>query len=457
MADFSDFLPIRRESLATIRPRIDADANAGVDPASDGFIDTTTGGFFSDVAQALALEQERLWDFAATEVPAVAFITFAWGQYLDYHGVVLGVPRKAAARASGTLRFIGTNGATIGTGFQVATLPTDPDADPIAFKTTASGTIAGGILDLPGEALELGAAGNVPVASLTEAQSALPSGVTSVTNLAPMAGGAEPESDQDYRERLLLEFASVNGSGTISDHQRWALAYPGVGRVTVEPVWAGDGTVRVILLDATNNPVGPATVSGYQALVDPFHFTTTTTGSQTLPLATINVTSTTGAANSGRIYINGQAISYTGKTGATFTGCTGGTGTVTAGTAVNQGGQGRGLAPIGAEVLVATASALVVPTGATITFRQGYSLDGTNGTIATRQAIIDSLASYVNALPPGEDITLDHVKARYYQVPGVWDTSGVTINAAAANLAVTTLQVPVLGSVTLADSGGSPT
>lgn len=61
--------------------------------------------------------------------------------------------------------------------------------------------------------------------------------------------------------------------------------------------------------------------------------TTAAGGSQTLPLATINVTSTLGFSSSGTIYadVGGtfQAVTYLGRTGTSFTGCTGGTGLIT--------------------------------------------------------------------------------------------------------------------------------
>ena len=57
-----------------------------------------------------------------------------------------------------------------------------------------------------------------------------------------------------------------------------------------------------------------------------------------LPQGTINVASTTGFATSGAIYVttsNGpQLVTYTNTTGTTFTGCSGGTGTMTTGNAV---------------------------------------------------------------------------------------------------------------------------
>lgn len=67
-------------------------------------------------------------------------------------------------------------------------------------------------------------------------------------------------------------------------------------------------------------------------------FTTTTVGSQSAAATTINVASTSGIAASGTFQVTStsgsQTITYTGITATSFTGCTGGVGTISAGAAV---------------------------------------------------------------------------------------------------------------------------
>ena len=66
---------------------------------------------------------------------------------------------------------------------------------------------------------------------------------------------------------------------------------------------------------------------------------TTTNGSHTLPQATITVASTSGFPTSGAIWVNTtQYVTYTGVTSTTFTGCSGGTGTITTGSDVRAAG-----------------------------------------------------------------------------------------------------------------------
>lgn len=84
--------------------------------------------------------------------------------------------------------------------------------------------------------------------------------------------------------------------------------------------------------------------------------------SQTLPLATITVVSTTGFPTSGIIFATAgatvQQIAYTGVSGTTFTGCTGGTGTIAAAASVTSG-----FVTVTSATKVASATGCTIKTG----------------------------------------------------------------------------------------------
>jgi uncharacterized phage protein gp47/JayE len=101
-------------------------------------------------------------------------------------------------------------------------------------------------------ATDTGSEYNVAPAAVTLVLS--PIGGVTVTNAAPMTGGADVESDDPYKARLLLEFSAARGGGTRDDYIAAALARPGIGTVVVEPRWAGNGTVRLILTDTEQQP-----------------------------------------------------------------------------------------------------------------------------------------------------------------------------------------------------------
>lgn len=449
MASILDLLPVRSENVRTIRARIDADANAGLDPTDARWIDTAEGGFYWDLTQPFVLEASRLWDMLSIEVVAAMFPVFAWGEYLDDHGETIDLPRKDETFASGVVTFTGTVGTQIPTGTEVSTTSPDPDSDPVVFSTTGPATIpGGGSVDVAVQAEEAGVLGNVSSGQISILQSPVP-GVSAVANAAATGGGADVETDDDYRIRILKKLSEAQGAGNAADYVRWALDYPGVGHATAEAVWDGPGTVRVIVTDEDNQPVGSPVVDGLQAELDP-PITFTSVGAQTLPTSTFNVVTTSGAASpSGSFVVNGQRVDYTGLTGTSFTGCTGGTGSVSNGSTLKQYGKGAGKAPVGAWVTVATSTGTTVNVAATISYETGFSATGAGGTIAIGPAIEAAIASYIDNLAPGEDVVLNHVIARCFAVDGVFDVSGVTLNTVAANVSIAADHIATLGTITL--------
>jgi uncharacterized phage protein gp47/JayE len=124
----------------------------------------------------------------------------------------------------------------------------------------------GGKVIAPARALEGGAAGNVGTGAITGTQP--PVTDTTVTNLLPMLGGAETEGDEPLRERVVGSFEDEGGANN-TFYKKIALDYPGVGRVTILPLWNGANTIKVVLSTADGQPVSAAIVNGLQAELDP--------------------------------------------------------------------------------------------------------------------------------------------------------------------------------------------
>lgn len=382
MTEFLDFIPLINETVESIRARLNADANAGLSTSDADYRDTTEGGAFYDLTQGAVLDSERLWDFLGTEVVAAMFVQSAWGFYLDEHGAMLSVPRKAESFATGEVTFFGTDGTPIPSGAQVAQPSSDPDVDPITFVTTANGTIGAtvsGEITIPVIAEGAGPSGNMPIGQVVMLLTGIDD-VTSVLNEMAITGGADVESDEDYQARLLLEWRAPGAAGNIADYKRWALAYPSVGDVTVTPVWAGANTVRLVVTDPDGNAVSAAVRDGLKALLDPGD------------------------------------------------------------------GTGAGLAPIGANVTVATVTAVTVPVAANVKFASGYSLTGTGGTYALSDVIKQVIGDYINGLSPGEDVIRAKVESLFFRVAGVDDVAAVTLNGVAANFVIADTEVAQITS-----------
>ena len=90
----------------------------------------------------------------------------------------------------------------------------------------------------------------------------------------------------------------------------------------------------------TDNPGGgtyepPGIDARGRSWTPPVPTLTTSDGAQTLPIGTFNVLNTAGFPTAGLFQVGGSIVRYTGKTATSFTGCTGGSGAVPAGTAVS--------------------------------------------------------------------------------------------------------------------------
>lgn len=453
-SDFIEFLPLYPdEDEATIRTRWEEWANEGVDPTDeDQWTDVRPGSFFYITTSPGIREAAREYDLMGTEVPMAGFPLWAWSTYLDDLGVPFQVERLAATPAGGLVRFTGAAGTLIPTGTQVSAEPIDLDAEAPEYQTTEDGIIGvGGTTELAVAATAAGAFGNVSSGAVSVLQTPI-EGVA-VTNLAPIVGGTDPETDEEFRSRLLARFEGLGG-GNEADYVRWMREAPGVGRATVIPLFAGPGTVLGIISTAEGDPTSAAVIDALQRDLDPPAFTTTTTNSETLPTATIEVPSTSGARppTNGHIRIGDNLVAYTAMTATAFTGCSGGSGAFAAGTPVTQSGRGGGRAPIGHVVVIKTASSILIDIAATVELEEGFSLAEGGGTIELEEAIVESIRRYVDSVEPGGEIVRAQIIGRITAIEGVHDVGPVFINGSATNYAVPgypSPQVPSLDDVTL--------
>jgi len=175
------------------------------------------------------------------------FVATAETEYLDRHGFMWGVTRKAAAFATGITRFNGVNGTLVPSGTRVQT------EDGVEFETTGSGNIAGGYTELPTTAVEPGVAGNIASATVLELIEPI-TGVTDALAAGDFANGVDEESDDDYRERILLRIQEPPAGGTAEDYERWALEVPGVSGAWCFPITPGPGQVTLIYRGTASIP-----------------------------------------------------------------------------------------------------------------------------------------------------------------------------------------------------------
>lgn len=272
MPDLLDFLSLYPgEDEASILQRMRDDANEGLDPEIDvdRWTDTREGTHWYICVMPNVREFARVWDLLGTEVPAAGMVAFAWGEYLDDHAEPLTIFRRPGTQASGEVTFTGPEGTVIAQGLTVTIDPPTPDAEVPEFAVVTGGTIdVSGEITLAVRATEYGVAGDVSAGAVTVFSTPPPDPAMTVVNRDAIRGGSEPESDESLRARVFAAYEG-QGAGNKRDYERWSLAWPGVGRVTVIPLWNGPGTVKVIVTAEDGSPLSAEIVAGLQADLDP--------------------------------------------------------------------------------------------------------------------------------------------------------------------------------------------
>ncbi len=171
-----------------------------------------------------SLEEVRLWEMSETLYDS-AYLLFSSGQNLDRVVEIIGVDRKPAVKATGSVTFSGTDGTDIPQGTRVATV------EGVEFVTDALGTIAAGSVSIAVTANVAGISGNVAANTVTQSLDII-FGVTSVNNPAAMSNGVDRESDAALRDRAPGALAAV-GKATVAALKAAILAITGVTFVAI--------------------------------------------------------------------------------------------------------------------------------------------------------------------------------------------------------------------------------
>lgn len=221
-------------------------------------------------------------EFAKTEVELeqlykAAFADTSWGEYLTMIAGEFGVVRRAAVKATGMVTVTGKGTVPAGSIFTTSA--------GTKFLTTEEATVSGSA-DIPVEASEAGEDGNVKADTITSIPMSIP-GISAVTNAEATSGGYDEEDDETLLTRYLERVRLPATSGNKYEYYEWAKSVSGVGDARVLPLWNGNGTVKVLIVDA-DMQVAPASliqkVADYIETVRPIGATVTVTSPTPIPV-----------------------------------------------------------------------------------------------------------------------------------------------------------------------------
>ena len=252
-------MPFPLPDLRTLIDRARSDMNARL-PGADALLPVSNLNVLSMVHSASVFGLYGYLQWLGNQI----LVDTCEAEYLDRRGSIINFPRTPSARASGSAIFSGTDGTPVDAGTIFLR------ADGVRYITVDSGMVSGGVVTVVAEAETPGAAGNFSggTCALLSAVPGLNSTVTLVGD--GFTGGADIETDDAYRARLLARLRNPPAGGAKHDYEAWALSVPGVTRVWVYPLEMGLGTVVVRFVrdnDASLIPDG-SEVAAVQAYID---------------------------------------------------------------------------------------------------------------------------------------------------------------------------------------------
>ncbi|PRR70929.1 baseplate J/gp47 family protein [Clostridium thermopalmarium] len=204
------------------------------------------GSFLFDALSPISCELAEAkiqLDEILNRVFAVTAAKYGYSEELDKKAEEYGIYRKGGTKATGEIIFDGVDNTVIPKGTIVQT------SNGLQFETTEEKIIINGSATVKIEAMEIGEKYNVPSGTITQLPIQLV-GIRSINNINPTTGGTENESDAELLQRLLLKIQSPVTSGNPNHYKQWALEVDGVGKVKVFPLYDGNGTVKIVLIDS---------------------------------------------------------------------------------------------------------------------------------------------------------------------------------------------------------------
>lgn len=244
-------MPLNRPSLGQLINTAEADINALL-PGADARLRFSMLNVFARVWAALVDGLYSALVFLSRQL----FATTASREFLTKIAESYGIYRLPAQAAQGCILLSGTAGAAVpvGTLFQ--------RADGVQYQLSVGVVLpVTGFAEVPCIALVLGQTGNASASVQLQATSPVAGLASAEVCPAAIGGGADDETDDGLRARLLRRLRNPPGAGTVHDWEGWAFGLSAaVTRVWVVPAVYGFGTVGIVFAQDASSVVPPPSV-----------------------------------------------------------------------------------------------------------------------------------------------------------------------------------------------------
>lgn len=224
--------------------------------------DKSKGSFFYDSTKPSAIEFSSAYS-KLEDTKSKLNVENLKGEELEkFINQRTGITRKSATKSSTIVRIAGSQGASIKIGDLLS-------SDTVKFESIENKTIGpSGVMDVSVQCQEEGSVGNLPAGAIKYFPISI-AGLTGVTNQEPISNGYDAESDEDLLQRYYERIRTPATSGNKYHYINWSKEVVGVGDVKVFPLWNGNNTVKIVIIDSNKQPAGEELIENVQNYIDP--------------------------------------------------------------------------------------------------------------------------------------------------------------------------------------------
>ena len=237
-------MPYARPTLSDLRKQVAADIASAL-PNTDPLLRFSNLQIMGVIEAGLAHLHYGYLDWISKQsIPATAT-----DEFLEAWAALKGVTRKAAAQASGQITFTGKPGTDIPSGTPISR------GDGVLYISTADAVVAGGgTAVVSAQAVVAAAGGNCQTATVMTLGMAIAGMQSNGTVTSAFTGGADVETPDEFRTRMLVVYANPPQGGAVADYIEWATDVPGVTRAWCS--LAGGLVYVFIMLDDAESAFG---------------------------------------------------------------------------------------------------------------------------------------------------------------------------------------------------------
>lgn len=194
---------------------------------------------------------------------------YAEGESLDLLLDEIGLTRFPAVKNQRTVHITADAGVVIPGGHKLVAIVTGEDGNPIEYVINNTATFTTALtMAIPITAVTAGIEANLATGSELSLVPPI-AGVRLIVDAGTDIQGRDTESDLAAWQRYDFQVKNPDTGGNKNDYKRWASEVEGVGKAKVFPLWNGNGTVKVVLIDTEMQPISPSLLVTAQNYIDP--------------------------------------------------------------------------------------------------------------------------------------------------------------------------------------------